>query len=198
MSTKELWYRCILTVVGHLEIRDLLLLEVVLRDNIINLGDWIWIKLIRPHVDGGDVWVALQAVHKGSCIRLINIVARDVNRLNWLVHFYELAKRFTEHVAKLVRAQAKELKAWIVVQKIYAQFRAGFVVKSIQSKVQTNQRFVNLESLSKEARAIIRNAIIRQIQMGQNLSLQNVLGNLTGTRIGNFVVSQIKLRNSLV
>lgn len=52
--------------------------------------------------------------------------------------------------------------------------------------------------MSKESGAIIRNAVVTKVKVGQDLSLQDELSNLTGTTIADLVVRQVKLGNSLV
>lgn len=185
-------------VVWYFVVGDVLLLQVVLRHDFVDLGHSFGGEFVGAHIDWGDVLVAFEGVFQRRGIRLLDHIAGHVHGLDWLVHLQELSKGFAEHVAELVRGEAEEFETWIVVQQVNAKFGAGLVVKSVQTQVERDQWFVDLECLSEETGAIIRNAVIAEVQVSKNLSLENKFSNFSSTWVSNFVVGQVKLGNSLV
>ena len=129
----------VLTVVGHFVVGDFLLLQEVLRHDLVDLVDGFGGELVGTHVDRRDVLVAFQGVFQGGGVGLLDHVARHVHRLNGRVHLQELGQRLAEHVAELVGTQTEELQTRVVVQQVDAKLGASLVIKSIQAKVQRDE-----------------------------------------------------------
>ena len=55
------------------------------------------------------------------------------------------------------------------------------------------QALVNLQGTGNETTSAVVNEVVLQVEMSQDLRLQQVLGDLSGTALANLVVAQIQL-----
>ena len=74
----------------------------------------------------------------------------------------------------------------------------GFVIDAIQFEAEDDEGFVDFERLAQVTAALIVNHVVAEVEVGQDLRLEEVLGDLTGTGLADLVVREVQLGDCLV
>jgi len=158
-----------------------LALEEILCDNLVNFFLCVACEAISLDVELDDALVCDQTTLERWCVALIDLVARDVQLLNRSVVTDVLRKTLAKHVTKEVRCQVNVLKATFLHSEVNAHLLPSLIIDTVQLEVEVDQGLVHFESLAEIPTSLIVDHVIAKVQMGQDLGLQEVLGNLTST-----------------